>query len=152
MVFPIYRPWACRTIYFGPQGKRKKLEKQWINKLSTKYPNGLNEQWGCRLKQERTVHNPAGTTLWPWARISLFPQAGYVTKKESKGVLQHMTMTCPPESPDLNPTDALGWARMKQNQPSVQHVWGRIQDCWKIIQGDDSWSCTAAIKAKGTKI
>ena len=49
---------------------------------------------------------------------------GYLTKKESDGVMHQMTW--PPESPDLNPIE-MGWdeldRRVKEKQPtSAQHV------------------------------
>ena len=50
---------------------------------------------------------------------------GYLTKKESEGVLQQMTW--PPQSPDLNPIEMV-WdeldCRVKEKQPtSAQHMW-----------------------------
>ena len=67
---------------------------------------------------------------------------GHLTKKESDGVLRQMTWC--PQSPDLNPT-------------SAQHLWELLQDCWKIISGDDLMKliermprvCKAVIEAKG---
>ena len=63
---------------------------------------------------------------------------GYLTKKESDGVLNQMTW--PPQSPDLNPIEMF-WdefdRRVKERQPtSAQHVWELLQDCWKSIPGD----------------
>ena len=54
-----------------------------------------------------------------------------VSKKESDGVLHHMTW--PPQSPDLNPIDMV-WdeldRRVKENQPrSAQHMWELLQSC-----------------------
>jgi hypothetical protein len=62
---------------------------------------------------------------------------GYLTKKESVGVL-HL-MTWPPQSPDLNPIEIV-WDelvhRVNDKQPlSAQHMWELFQDCWKSITG-----------------
>uniref|UniRef100_A0AAZ3S1A8 Tc1-like transposase DDE domain-containing protein n=1 Tax=Oncorhynchus tshawytscha TaxID=74940 RepID=A0AAZ3S1A8_ONCTS len=60
---------------------------------------------------------------------------GYLTKKESDGVLHQMTW--PPQSPDLNPIEMDGDEldrRVKEKQPtSAQHMWELIQDSWKSI-------------------
>ena len=63
---------------------------------------------------------------------------GYLTKKESDGVLHQMTW--PPQSPNLNPIEMV-WDeldhRVKEKQPtSAQHMWELLQDCWKIIPGE----------------
>ncbi|CAJ0960826.1 unnamed protein product [Ranitomeya imitator] len=63
---------------------------------------------------------------------------GYLTKKESDGVLRQMTW--PPHSPDLNPIEMV-WGeldrRVKAKGPtSAKHLWELLQDCWKIIPGD----------------
>ena len=63
---------------------------------------------------------------------------GYLTKKESHGVLRQMDW--PPQSPDLNPIEMV-WDeldhRVKEKQPtSAQHMWESLQDCWKIIPGE----------------
>uniref|UniRef100_A0AAZ3RAH0 EF-hand domain-containing protein n=1 Tax=Oncorhynchus tshawytscha TaxID=74940 RepID=A0AAZ3RAH0_ONCTS len=63
---------------------------------------------------------------------------GYLTKKESDGVLHQMTW--PPQSPDLNPIEMV-WdeldRRVKEKQPtSAQHMWKLLQDCWKSIPGE----------------
>uniref|UniRef100_A0AAZ3R416 Uncharacterized protein n=1 Tax=Oncorhynchus tshawytscha TaxID=74940 RepID=A0AAZ3R416_ONCTS len=63
---------------------------------------------------------------------------GYLTKKESDGVLHQMTW--PPQSPDLNPIemvlDELD-RRVKEKQPtSARHMWELLQDCWKSIPGE----------------
>ena len=63
---------------------------------------------------------------------------GYLTKKESDGVLRQMTW--PPQSPHLNPIEMV-WdeldRRVKAKQPtSAQHLWELLQDCWKTIPGD----------------
>ena len=60
---------------------------------------------------------------------------GYVTKKESGGVLRQMTW--PPQSTDLNPIEIV-WdeldSRVKEKQPtSAQYMWELLQDCWKSI-------------------
>ena len=84
---------------------------------------------------------------------------GYLTKKESDGVLHQMTW--PPQSPDLNPIEMV-WdemdRRVKAKGPtSAQHLWELLQDCWKTISGDYLMKlierkprvCKAVIKAKG---
>ena len=84
---------------------------------------------------------------------------GYLTKKESDGVLHQMTW--PPQSPDLNPVKMV-WdemdLRVKAKGPaSAQHLWELLQDCWKTISGDDLMKliermprvCKAVIKTKG---
>ncbi|KAM9420333.1 vascular endothelial growth factor A-A-like isoform 2-T2 [Salvelinus alpinus] len=63
---------------------------------------------------------------------------GYLTKKESDGVLHQMTW--PPQSPNLNPIEMV-WdkldRRVKEKQPtSAQHMWELLQDCWKSIPGE----------------
>jgi transposase len=60
---------------------------------------------------------------------------GYLTKKESDGVLRQMTW--PPQSSDLNPIEMV-WdeldRRVKEKQPtSAEHMW---EFCWKSIPGD----------------
>ncbi|CAJ0937853.1 unnamed protein product [Ranitomeya imitator] len=83
---------------------------------------------------------------------------GYLTKKESNGVLRQMTW--PPQSPDLNPIEMV-WGeldhRVKAKGPtSAKHLWERLQDCWKTIPGDYLLKlikrmprvCKAVIKAK----
>ena len=60
---------------------------------------------------------------------------GYLTKKESYGVL-HQT-TWPPQSTALNPTEMV-WdeldRRVKEKQPTnAQHMWELLQECWKSI-------------------
>ena len=56
---------------------------------------------------------------------------GYLTKKESDGVLRQMTW--PPQPPDLNPNEMVGdelGHRVKAKQPtSAQHL-------WELIPGD----------------
>ena len=84
---------------------------------------------------------------------------GYLTKKESDGVLRQMTW--PPQSPDLNPIKMV-WdemdRRVKAKGPtSAQHFWELLQNCWKTISGDYLRKliermprvCKAVIKAKG---
>ena len=63
---------------------------------------------------------------------------GYLTKKDSDGVLHQMTW--PPQSPDLNQIEMV-WdeldRRVKEKQStSAQHMWELLQDCWKSIPGD----------------
>uniref|UniRef100_A0A087XEF9 Transposase Tc1-like domain-containing protein n=1 Tax=Poecilia formosa TaxID=48698 RepID=A0A087XEF9_POEFO len=84
---------------------------------------------------------------------------GYLTKKESDGVLRQMTW--PPQSLDLNPIEMV-WGeldrRVKAKGPiSAKHLWELLQDCWKTISGDYLLKlikrmprvCEAVIKAKG---
>ncbi|CAJ0936037.1 unnamed protein product, partial [Ranitomeya imitator] len=84
---------------------------------------------------------------------------GYLTKKESDGVLHQMTW--PPQSPDLNPIEMV-WGeldrRVKAKGPtSAKHLWELLQDCWKTIPGGYILKlikrmprvCKAVIKAKG---
>ena len=69
-------------------------------------------------------------------------------------------MTCPPQSPDLNPIEMV-WDeldhKVKESQPkSAQHTGECLQDCWKSIPGDYFMKliermprvCKAVIKAK----
>ena len=63
---------------------------------------------------------------------------GYLTKKESDGVLYQMTW--PPQSPDLNQIEMV-WVefdrRGKEKQPtSAQHKWELLQHYWKSIPGE----------------
>jgi hypothetical protein len=80
---------------------------------------------------------------------------GYLTKKESDGVLHQMTW--PPQSPAVNQT-VMVWdkldRRVKEKQPtSAQHMWELLQDCWKSIPAflveRIPRVCKAVIKAKG---
>lgn len=81
---------------------------------------------------------------------------GYLTKKESDGVL--LQMTWPPQSPDLNPIEMF-WDEMDHRVKAkiVQHLWELLQDCWETISGDYLMKlikrmprvCKAVIKAKG---
>ena len=62
---------------------------------------------------------------------------GYLTKKQSDGVMRQMTW--PPQSPHLNPMEMI-WdemdCRVKAKGPtSAQHLWELLQDCWKTISG-----------------
>jgi hypothetical protein len=63
---------------------------------------------------------------------------GYLTKKESDGVLHKMTW--PPQSPDLNPIEMVldeSDRIVKGKQPtSVQQMWELHQDFWKINPGE----------------
>ena len=63
---------------------------------------------------------------------------GYLTKKESDGVLHQMTW--PPQSPDLNPIemvrDELKHRVMERQPTSAQHMRELFQDCWKSIPGE----------------
>jgi hypothetical protein len=68
------------------------------------------------------------------------PKQGYLTNKESDGVLHQITW--PPQSSDLNPIEMV-WdefdRRGKKKQPrSAQHMWELLQDCWKIIPDEAS--------------
>ena len=63
---------------------------------------------------------------------------GYLTKKESDGVLHQMTW--PPQSTHLNSIE-MDWDeldhRVKEKQTtSAQHMWELLQDCWKSILGE----------------
>ncbi|CAJ0967332.1 unnamed protein product [Ranitomeya imitator] len=63
---------------------------------------------------------------------------GYLTKKESDGVLRQMTW--PPQSPNLNPIEMV-WGeldhRVKAKGPtSAKHLRELLQGCWKTISGD----------------
>ena len=62
---------------------------------------------------------------------------GYLTKKESGGVLHQITW--PPQSPDLNPIEIV-WDelehRVKEKQPTNVHMLELLQDCWKSIPGE----------------
>uniref|UniRef100_A0A8C8HRD6 Tc1-like transposase DDE domain-containing protein n=1 Tax=Oncorhynchus tshawytscha TaxID=74940 RepID=A0A8C8HRD6_ONCTS len=63
---------------------------------------------------------------------------GYLTKKESDGVLHQMTW--PPQSPDLNPIEMV-WDeldhRVNEKQPSsAQHMGELLQDWWRSIPGE----------------
>ncbi|CAJ0938370.1 unnamed protein product [Ranitomeya imitator] len=86
---------------------------------------------------------------------------GYLTKKESDGVLRQMTW--PPQSPDLNPIKMV-WGeldrRVKAKGPtSAKHLWELLQFCWTTIPGDYLLKlikrmprvCKAVIKAKATE-
>ena len=60
---------------------------------------------------------------------------GYLTRKESDGVLHQMTW--PSQSPDLNPIEMF-WDELdcgvKEKLPkSAQHMWELLQDSWKSI-------------------
>jgi transposase len=79
---------------------------------------------------------------------------GYLTKKESDGVLYQITW--PPQSPNLNPIEMV-WddldRRVKEKQPtSAQHMWKLLQDCWKAflmkLVKRISRVCKAVINAK----
>ena len=64
---------------------------------------------------------------------------GYLTKKESDGVLQQITW--PPQSPDLNPIEMV-WdkldGKVKEKQPTnAQHMWELLQDC---LEKHSRWS------------
>ncbi|CAJ0943918.1 unnamed protein product, partial [Ranitomeya imitator] len=84
-----------------------------------------------------------GWTLHAWFPPTMTPNTsrlckGYLTKKESDGVLRQMTW--PPQSPDLNPIEMV-WGeldhRVKAKGPaSAKHLWELLQDCWKTIPGD----------------
>ena len=78
---------------------------------------------------------------------------GYLTKKESDGVLRQMT--CHPKPNQ----DGLMNCRVKAKGPtSTQHLWELLQDCWKTISGDYLMKliermprvCKAVIKEKGS--
>ena len=74
---------------------------------------------------------------------------GYLTNKESDGVLHQMTW--PPQSPNLNPIEMV-WGelnrRVKEKQPtSAQHMWELLQDCWKIIPGEAGWENAKSVQS-----
>ena len=84
---------------------------------------------------------------------------GYLTKKESDGVLHQMTW--PQQSPNRNPIEMV-WdeldGRVKEKQPTSAHyMLVLLQDCWKSIPGDYLMKlvermprvCKAVNKAKG---
>jgi hypothetical protein len=63
---------------------------------------------------------------------------GYLTKKESDGMLHQMTW--PPQSPNLKQIEMV-WdeldRRVKEKKPtSAQHMWELLQDWWKSNQGE----------------
>uniref|UniRef100_A0A096MC38 Transposase IS30-like HTH domain-containing protein n=1 Tax=Poecilia formosa TaxID=48698 RepID=A0A096MC38_POEFO len=76
---------------------------------------------------------------------------GYLTQKESDGVLRQMSW---PQSPDLNPIEMV-WGeldrRVKAKGPtSARHLWELLQDCWKtILVKRMPRVCEAVITAKG---
>uniref|UniRef100_A0AAZ3Q667 Uncharacterized protein n=2 Tax=Oncorhynchus tshawytscha TaxID=74940 RepID=A0AAZ3Q667_ONCTS len=58
---------------------------------------------------------------------------GYLSKKETDGVLHQMTW--PPQSPNLTPIELDH--RVKEKQPTrAQHIRELLQDRWKIIPGE----------------
>jgi hypothetical protein len=63
---------------------------------------------------------------------------GYLTKKESDGVLHQMIW--PPQSPDLNPfemvLDELDRGVQEKQPTNAEHLWEILQDCWKSIPGE----------------
>ena len=73
---------------------------------------------------------------------------GYLTKKESDGVLHQMTW--PPQSPDLNPFEMV-WdeleRRVKEKQLSAQHLREKALQV-KLVESMPR-VCNAVIKAKG---
>ena len=74
---------------------------------------------------------------------------GYLTKKESHGVLHQITWS--PQFPDLKQTEMV-WDesdhRVKEKQPTgAHHMWELFQVCWKSIPGEAV--IKAVIKAKG---
>jgi hypothetical protein len=63
---------------------------------------------------------------------------GYLTNKESDGVLHQMTWS--PLPPNLNPIEMV-WdeldRKVKEKQPtSAKHMWELLQDSWKSILGE----------------
>ena len=73
---------------------------------------------------------------------------GYLTKKESDGVLHQMTW--PPQWPNLNPIEMV-WdeldLKVKEKQPpSAQHMW-ELQDCWKSIPGEAGWENAKCVQS-----
>jgi transposase len=101
----------------------------------------LNQHGYHSILQQNTI--PSGLRL---VGLSLVFQKdnnpthlqGYLTKKESDGVLHQMTW--PPQSPDLNPIEMV-WdeldRRVKVKHPtSAQHMWKLLRDCWKSIPGE----------------
>ena len=74
---------------------------------------------------------------------------GYLTKKESDGVLHQMTW--PPQSPDLNQIEMV-WdelnRRVKEKQPTTaQHMWELLKDCWKSIPGEAGWESAKSVQS-----
>ena len=66
---------------------------------------------------------------------------GYLTKKDSDGVLHQATW--PPQSPDLNLIEMV-WdevdRRVKEKQPTrAQYIRELFQDCLKSIPGEAGW-------------
>ncbi|KAF7664628.1 hypothetical protein LDENG_00171500 [Lucifuga dentata] len=95
----------------------------------------LNQHGYHSILQRHAI--PSGLRLvGPSSRLC----KGYLTKKESDGVLRQLDR------------------RVKAKQPtSAQHLWELLQDCWKTIPGDYLMRliermprvCKAVIKAKG---
>ncbi|CAJ0955991.1 unnamed protein product [Ranitomeya imitator] len=84
---------------------------------------------------------------------------GYLTKKESDGVL--FQITWPPQTPELNSIEMV-WGELDRSvkakgPTSAKHLWELLQDCWKTTSGDYLLKlikrmpsvCKAVIKAKG---
>ena len=74
---------------------------------------------------------------------------GYLTKKESDGVLHQMTW--PPQSPNLNPIEMV-WdvleSRVKEKQPkSAPHMWELLQDVWKSIPREAGWENSKSVQS-----
>ena len=72
---------------------------------------------------------------------------GYLTRKESDGVLHQMTW--PPQSPDLNPIEMV-WDELdrrvkEKQQTSAQYMWELFQDSWKSIPGEAGWKYTKSV-------
>ena len=63
---------------------------------------------------------------------------GYLTKKESDGVLHQMSWS--PQSTNLNPIEMV-WDELdrrvkEKQQASAQQMWELLRDCWRSIPGE----------------
>ena len=89
------------------------------------------------------VHTIICFSTGQWPKHTSRLCKGYLTKKESGGVLHQMTWPhgdLTSQSPDLNPIEMV-WdeldRRVKEKQStSAQHMWELLQDCWKSIPGE----------------
>ena len=74
---------------------------------------------------------------------------GYLTKKESDGVLHQLTW--PPQSPDLKSIEMV-WDeldhRVKGKHPtSAQHMWELLQNYWKSFPGEAGWENAKSVQS-----